>query len=115
LLQNDATAAATGGIAQLFSLDDLINFDELARIQQSTIFCTTFWFLREKRRSTPTPPSCPFWYQQSKIKLLIRLPCSLGMMERNRDFSLVSEVVPVPPELLEWVSGSKVQAMFLKV
>lgn len=36
-------------------------------------------------------------------------------MERNRDFSLVSEVVPVPPELLEWVSGSKVQAMFLKV
>jgi hypothetical protein len=39
------------------------------------------------------------------------------MMERrdHRDPSLVSEVVPVPPDLLEWVSGSKVQAMFLKV
>jgi hypothetical protein len=34
---------------------------------------------------------------------------------RERDSTLVSEVVPVPPDLLEWVSGSKVQSMFLKV
>lgn len=38
-----------------------------------------------------------------------------SVIHDRRDTSLVSEVVPVPPELLEWVSGSKVQAMFLKV
>lgn len=38
-----------------------------------------------------------------------------SIADMTTDVSLISEVVPVPDELTEWVSGSKVQSMFLKV